>query len=306
LIVTTPINNSIISDITPIISGTSTPGVTVNVTTPSGQRCSAVTDESNHWRCELPSISFDQQTTLTVNATDSINNTQTETVNVRTDELPLAVIAPADQATAADSTPHFIGTSIAGAIIIVQANTAKEQQCKAITDENGNWQCELAELPAGGPYTIIIKGEGDNGEKSELTETIHISQTSLVINSPFENETLTGTNTLVTGSSEPSTTITVLGSDGEKCTTTSNEKGIWECQLNKLQAGENKYITVISGTKEEAQKVSLVKVNIRNSAEKVTTILKGGGGGLSLLMLFLLSFTLWLKRGILTTVGRKT
>ena len=305
LIVREPINNSIISEITPIVSGTSTPGVTVNVTAPSGQRCSAVTDENNHWSCELPSISFDQETTLIVNATDSVNNTQTETVNVRTGELPLAVIAPADQDTAADSTPSFIGTSIAGAIIIVQANTTEQQQCKAITNENGDWQCELAELPAGGPYTIIIKGEGDNGEKSELTETIHIPQTSLVINSPFENETIIGTSTLVTGTSKPNITITVLGADGEKCTTISNENGIWKCQLNKLQAGDNKYITAISGTKEEGQKVSLVNVNIRNSAEKVTTILKGGGGGFSLFMLFLLSFTLWLQQGILTKAGRK-
>jgi len=48
------------------------------------------------------------------------------------------------------------GTAEPGGEVTV---TLKEQQQKAIVDDNGNWKVSLSPIPAGGPYELVIKGE---------------------------------------------------------------------------------------------------------------------------------------------------
>ncbi len=292
LIINSPTNNAVISGITPTVSGTSLPGTNITVTTSSGQSCTAITDSSNHWACELDSLILGVSSTLTVITEDSAGNKTTEEIGIKTDKLPLDIITPGDKETASDDTPTFVGISAAGANITVNAGT--EAQCQTVADENGNWSCELTPLPVGGSYTVNIKAEDDQDNVTEIIESIKIPEIDLVITSPKANETITGTSFVVTGISDPNTPITVLGADGEKCSTTSDDNGKWSCELENLQSGNGKYITVISGNEEQGQgqKFALVRVDIKNSAEKVTTIIKGGAGGLSLFFLFLLSLTL--------------
>lgn len=296
LIIDNPSNNAVISGSTPTISGTSLPKTTITVTASTGQSCTTVTDSSNHWSCELPSLPLDNKYTLEVITKDNIGNTTTQSIDLSTDKLPLAIISPEDKGTASDSTPHFIGTTTVNTTITITAETG--QECQTVADEKGNWNCELPEMPIGGPYRIIIKAEDGNGNISTITETIIIPKTPLIITSPIHDQTLTETSVNVTGTSDANTPITVLGPDGERCVTTSDDKGAWQCQLDNLQSGDNKHITVISGETGTGQKISLVMVNIKNSGEKVTTILKGGGGSLSFFLLFLMGFGLLLKNTI--------
>lgn len=296
LIIDSPADNAVISGSAPTVSGTSMPDTTITVTASTGQSCTATTDSSNHWRCELPSLALDSHYTLTVITKDSVGNSTTKSINISTDKLPLAVISPGDKGTTGDSTPSFIGTTAPGATVTVTAETG--QECQAIADENGNWSCELPEMPVGGPYSITIKAEDTNGNITTLTESITIPKIPLIITSPIKGETIADTSITVTGTSDPNMPITVLGPDGERCTTTSDEKGDWSCQLDNLQSGDGKHITVISGDKGEGQKISLVTVDIKNSGEKVTTILKGGGGSFSFFILFLISLGLLLKQAI--------
>ncbi len=290
LIINSPTNNAVISDITPTVSGTSLPSTTITVTTSSGKKCTAITDSSHHWACELDSLPLGKSFTLTVITEDSVGNKTIEKIEITTDKLPLDIITPADKETASNATPTFIGTTVASANITINVETGA--QCQTVADENGNWSCQLTQLPVGGPYTISIKSEDDQDNITEIIESIKIPEIDLVITSPKANETITATSFIVTGTSDPNTSITVLGADGEKCDTTSDDKGKWSCKLENLQSGNGKYITVISGDEKEGQKFALVKVDIKNSAEKVTTIIKGGAGGLSLFFLFLLSLTL--------------
>jgi hypothetical protein len=298
LIIDSPADNAVISGSTPTVSGTSTPNTKITVTASTGQSCTATTDSSNHWSCELPSLPLDHQYTLTVTTEDSIGNTTTKSIELSTDKLPLSIITPGDKGTTGDSTPSFIGTTTAGTTVTITTETG--QECQTVADKNGNWTCELPEMPVGGPYSVTIKAVVTDGNITTITESITIPKIPLVITSPTEGETIIGTNITVTGTSDPNTAITVLGPDGEKCTTVSDVEGAWSCQLDNLQSGDGRYITVISGNKGEGQKVSLIMVDIKNSGEKVITILKGGGGSISLFMLFLISLTLLLKQTIRT------
>ena len=297
LIINSPSDNAVISGATPTITGTSTPNTTVTVTASTGQHCTAVTDDTNHWRCDLPTLALDDSFTLTITTTDSAENTTTKTIDISTDKLPLSVLTPGDKGTAGDSTPSFIGTSTPGTKITVTASTGVK--CETITDADGNWTCELPSLPIGGPYDITIKAEDNNGNITTMTESISIPEVPLIITSPSEDEVFTGSSITLTGTSDPNTEIMVLGPDGEVCKTTSDEFGKWSCELHNLRDGTSKYFTVISGNKAEGQKITILTLDVNNSSEKVKTLINGGGGSLSFFMIMLLGFSLLTRKTIL-------
>lgn len=307
LIIDNPANNAVISGVKPIISGTSKPGTDITVVVSATEQCTAVTDDTNHWSCELPSLAFDNNYTLTVTTEDSIGNKTTEAVDVSTDKLPLAIISPKDNSMAEDTTPTFIGTTAPNATVTVTA--ASGQECTTKADSEGRWSCELPALPVGGPYDITIKAVDAEGNNTSIDQSISIPEISLIIISPTDGQKITGTSVTVTGSSDPNTPIKVLGPDGESCETTSDDNGAWSCELDKLQSGTAKNITVISGeggAGNKGNKVAITSVDIENSSEGVKTILAGSS---SLFMLFLLSLILLLnhfRKEILGMSARKS
>ena len=297
LIIDSPSDNAVISGATPTIKGTSTPNTTVTVTASTGQQCTAVTDDTNHWSCDLPTLPLDESFTLTITTEDSAGNKTTKTINISTDKLPLSVLTPGDKGTAGDSTPSFIGTSTPDTKITITVSTGVK--CETVTDADGNWTCELPAMPVGGPYDITIKAEDSNGNVTTISESISIPKIPLVITSPSSDEVFTGSNMTITGTSDPDTDIIVLGPDGEICKTTTDATGKWSCEIHNLQDGKSKYFTVISGNNEENQKVAILTLDVSNSSEKVNTILNGGGGNFSLLMIMLLGLGALARKTIL-------
>ena len=294
LIIGSPSNNAVISGTTPTIKGTSTPNTVVTVTASTGQTCSAITDDTNHWSCELPTLPLDEKFTLTVTTTDSAGNSTTKTIDIFTDKLPLSILTPGDKGTAGDSTPSFIGTSTPGTKITVTASTGA--QCETVADAEGNWTCELPTLPVGGPYDVTIKAEDSSGNITTITESISIPEIPLIITSPSKDDVFTGSSMTLAGTSDPNTEITVLGPDGEICKTTSGALGKWSCELHNLRDGTSKHFTVISGNIADGQKTIILTLDVNNSSDKVRTILTGGGGNLSFFMIMLLGVGVLAKK----------
>ena len=284
LIIDSPSDNAVISTSKPMVSGTSKPGTKISVITSSGESCNAITDDTNHWSCHLPTLTFDKDYKITVTTEDNDGNKATKEINVSTDKLPLAVISPQDNSITEDTTPTFTGTTAPNTAVTV--TVASGQECKTTADIDGKWRCELPELPVGGPYDVTITADDKKGNKTTLKEKITIPKIPLTIKSPIDEEKITTTDTLVEGTSDPDTNIMVFGSDGERCDTVSDSKGLWSCQLVGLQLGKGKLITVASGDGEN-RKVKIRTVDIINSSEEVKTILTGGAGSSSPLMLLL-------------------
>jgi len=290
LIIDNPINDAVISGVKPVVSGTSKPGTNVVVSVSNGDSCTAVTDDTNHWSCQLISLAFDQNYTLTVTTTDSIGNSTTKAVNISTDKLPLSVITPQNNSTTEDTTPIFIGTTTSGTVVTVSLPTG--QECTATANDEGRWSCELPSVPVGGPYTATIKAVDTHGNQTTFSENISIPAIPLIITSPVDNEMIEANDVTVTGNSDPNTPIKVLGPDGESCETTSDANGAWSCLLENLQSGLGKHVTVISGSETNSKKVAITSIDIKNSSEKVKTIL---AGSLPLSGLFFLGLILLLK-----------
>ena len=280
LIIDSPADNAVISGVKPVVKGTSKPGTKIKVVASNGSSCTAITDDTNHWSCELPELVFDENYTLTITAEDDEGNIVTQTLDVLVDKLPLAIIAPEDNSTTDDTTPVFIGTTTANTEVTVTAEGG--QSCTTKADSEGHWTCELPRMPVGGPYDVVVKAVDGHGNQTTITEKITIPAIPLVVGSPADGELIKSSNATVTGKTDPNSPVKVLGPDGEMCETTSDATGAWSCELENLQSGLNKHITVISG---DNQKVTVRVVDIENSSEKVKTVLSGSP---SIAMLFLL------------------
>ena len=297
LIINSPRNNAAISPKTPTVAGTSQPKTKITVTTSNNENCTTTTDSSNHWQCELPNLPLESKIKISVTSSDNEGNQASQSVDVLTTKLPLTIISPNNNGIANNTKPLFIGTSTPGTTVTVKAPTG--EFCTAKTDKKGHWSCQLPVLAIGGPYAVTISVvDPGNNTTTKITQTITIPKVPLVITSPTQNEKIGTSDLNVTGSTDPNTTVTVFGHDGEKCTTLSDEKGAWQCLLIDIQSGDPKYITVISGDKEDKQKTAVVKISIENASKKVATILKGGAGSLSFGLLFLFAFGLWLKKSL--------
>lgn len=286
LVIDNPTNNAVISGINPLIEGTSKPSTNITVFISSTEKCTTTTDDTNHWSCKLPSLAFGKSFTLTVTTEDSIANKTINSVDISTDKLPLSIIKPLDNSTAEDTTPVFIGTTTPNTTVTVSVATG--QECTTTSDSKGNWSCELSAMAVGGPYDITIKAEDTNGNTTSIHESISIPAIPLIVTSPTSNEKITKDTINVTGTSDPNKPIKVLGPDGESCETVSDANGAWNCQLDKLQSGIGKHITVISDWKSTKKKIAIVTVDIENSSKKVKTILAGNASAFLLLLLGLL------------------
>ena len=296
LIVSEPVDNAVISGYDPVFSGTSTPGTIVTVTATTGQTCLATTDTQHHWSCNLPSLSLDASHTIQIDNEDTAGNKVTQSIHLTTNKLPLSVQPLGSKNTAANTTPSLIGTSVSGAKITINVTTGEtEKTCTTTTDSLGNWLCTLPKLPVGGPYTLSISAEDGTGNKTTITQTITIPEIPLVIIHPAAGSVIKTPTLTLSGTTNANTTVTVLGPDGQRCTTQSDDNGVWSCLLENLQTGSSKFITIISGNKPDGEKTILLPIGIANGSDIVETIISGGGSS-SLLLLLLLSFLVLMRR----------
>jgi hypothetical protein len=293
LIISEPVDNAVISGYDPIFSGTSTSGTTVTVTAATGQTCRATTNAQHHWSCNLSSLSLDASHTIQINNEDAAGNKVTQSIHLTTNKLPLSVQPLGDKNTAANTTPTLIGTSTPGAQIIISVATG--ETCTTITDSFGNWVCTLPKLPVGGPYGLSISAQDGAGNKTTITQTITIPEIPLVIIHPAGGAVIKTPHLTLSGTTNANTIVTVLGPDGQRCTTRSDDNGIWSCLLENLQTGSSKFITITSGNKLDGEKTILLPVEIANASDIVETIISGGGSS-SLVLLLLLNFIILIRR----------
>jgi len=293
LIISKPVDNAVISGYDPVFSGSSTPGSIVTVTAVTGQTCRAITDAQHHWSCNLSSLSLNENHTIRVDNEDSAGNKVTQSLHLTTNKLPLSVQPLGNNNTAANTTPTLIGTSTAGTKITIKVATG--ETCTTTTDSFGNWICTLPKLSVGGPYGLSISAEDGAGNKTTITQTITIPEIPLVIIHPAAGSVIKTPNLTLSGTTNANTIVTVIGPDGQRCTTHSNNNGVWSCLLENLQTGSSKFITITSGNKLDGEKTILLPIEIANGTDIVETIISGGGSS-SVVFLLLLNFLILMRR----------
>ena len=274
LAVTFPAFEGVTDDNTPVITGKSDPEVEVTVTTEFGKVCKTVSDVNGNWSCPLERMPIGGPYDLMIESKDLDRNIDKKLPwKLAIPNVPLVVSEPSE------------GESIPGNPLIVKGSTnpnsdvlvkgVNGQECVTTADAAGDWTCELDGLNAGDDQPITVTSIKD-GLEQEVIRKVNIA-IPLLVTEPDEGETITNADQIVTGTTDPNSTVTVKGPDGQECVATSNDKGEWSCQLEGLLTGTDEILTITSTNQNGNVKEVIRKINILIDDGRVETILKGGG-----------------------------
>ncbi|MCE4958061.1 Ig-like domain-containing protein, partial [Macrococcoides caseolyticum] len=232
-----PVVNPITSEDTSV-TGFGIPGNTITVTFPDGTQGTVVVQPDGTWSVEIPSgVDLIGGEVLPVIETDGSGNVSPEaTVTVMDETAPELEVNPINSG---DTT--VTGTSEPGSTVSVILPDGTK--VTTVTKPDGTWTVTVPPLKAGDKVTAVSTDEAGNTSEPE---------TEIVSSTPIEDTTapeidvnpVKPDDTVVGGTSEPGTTITVTLPDGTKVTTVTKPDGTWTVTVPPLKAGDK--VTAVS------------------------------------------------------------
>jgi uncharacterized repeat protein (TIGR01451 family) len=234
-VIVTPAEGAVVSDNTPVISGTAEPGSTVTVMEGATLLCTAVTDVSGNWSCVPTTPLSDGLHTISATATDEAGNvsdpaTRSFTVDTIAPAAPV-IVAPAEGAVVSDNTPTISGTAEPGSTVTVMEGATF--LCTAVTDVCGNWSCVPTTPLSDGLHTISATATDEAGNVSDpatrsfTVDTIAPAAPVIIV--PAEGAVISDTTPTISGNAESGSTVTVMEGATVLCTAVTNSSGIWSC-----------------------------------------------------------------------------
>ncbi|QTQ07948.1 YSIRK-type signal peptide-containing protein [Macrococcoides canis] len=220
-----------------VVSGTSEPGSIITVILPDGTTVTAVTNPDGTWSVEVPAIKEGE--TVSAVATDGSGNTSkpdTETAptaaaDTTAPAINLAPIKAGDTVVSGTSEPGSIIT-----VILPDGTTVT-----AVTNPDGTWSVEVPAIKEGETVSAVATDASGNTSKPD-TETAPVSP---IVTPPADttapvidvNPVKVG-DTVVSGTSEPGSTVIVTLPDGTTVTTVTNPDGTWSLEVPAIKEGE--------------------------------------------------------------------
>ncbi len=205
-----------------------------------GYTCGA--ESGNQVVCTATAGQNDVDGDETATVTDPAGNTNTTPVNFTLDNTPPAapiIISPINGDITNDNTPVISGTSEPGSTVTVTGPNG--ETCMAVTDQNGNWSCEIAPSVQEGDNTFNAVATDEAGNNSPTT-TVSIILDTIAPDAPTVDTPTNGAP--ITGTGEPGATITVTTPSGATCITTVQQDGTWSCTLSPTP-NDGEDITVV-------------------------------------------------------------
>ncbi|MCO7233018.1 Ig-like domain-containing protein, partial [Cobetia sp. Dlab-2-AX] len=255
-----------------ILTGSSEPGATIEVTNAAGDSVgSAVADADGNFSVEL-SPTQEAGTELTATATDAAGNVSeastavtvpqdaditapnTPTITSATDDVPAdtGVLASGDSTN--DATPTLTGSAEIGSTVTVTHNG--EVIGTTIADSNGTWSFTPGTEFADGEHVFSVTATDAAGNESassgEFTLTVDTSAPDAPVLSETDGETANGST--VNGSAEAGGTVEITNGDGDLLGTgTVADDGTFSITLSpKQEAGTELTATVTDAAGNES------------------------------------------------------
>jgi cysteine-rich repeat protein len=165
----------------------------------------------------------------------SLNNNSETAVTYRVDALSICQLVPVvtTPAPGGQTGGNIGGTGTPGATINVYLDGSGTPACTAVVDANGNWSCNLGDVP-NGPHTAEVTSTILHATETapELSFTV-VDDTEApaapVITGPANGAVLTTQTPPLSGTAEPGSTVTVREGDTVLCTATTDASGNWTC-----------------------------------------------------------------------------
>ena len=237
LIVLAPIANAILTDNEPDASGTGEAGASVEVRIFDSSNTlvvfeTAIVQVDSSWLADLGVVLPDGVYTLAATATDGVGNTASVNQGFTVDTTSsVAIDAPTNGSTIADTTPAIQGTAEASASVVVTVTDSMGAvvYTATVTATGDTWQTTPpSALPQNDGLTITAvatDGVGNTASDS-ITFTIDADAPILTIDAPTSGEAVADATPTISGKADPMASIT-LTINGDTITVTADGAGDW-------------------------------------------------------------------------------
>ncbi|UXR87086.1 Ig-like domain-containing protein [Staphylococcus felis] len=243
-----PTVNKVTSEDT-IITGTAEPNSTVTIKFPNRETAVGEADTNGKYTINIPStIDLRGGETIVVTATDTDGNTSPASETIVEDQT--APNPPTVNPITSESTT-VTGTAEPNSTVLVTLPGGSI--IEATTEANGQYSVDFPDtldLKGGETITVVAKDNADNTS----TSTVNIVEDVTPPNAPTINP-VTSNSTVVTGTAEPNSTVTIAFPDGTQFETIANASGQYYQDISSvgtLTGGER----VTATAKDEAGNTS--------------------------------------------------
>ncbi|MBK7154549.1 MAG: hypothetical protein IPH72_22665 [Sandaracinaceae bacterium] len=241
-----PMDGTTITDPMPTLTGTGTPGTTVNVSIGGIPVGTALVDANGTWSLPLGAPLADGPHMATATVTVGQLMAEDTTGFIVDTGTVVAITEPADGSTILDSTPLIRGTGEPGATVVVSLDG--NELGTVTVDMDGNWMLTVVTPLINDTYTIEAVATDDVGNMATATSTFAIaSDTDVDITGPADGALITDDTPTITGTSLPNASIEVSieidGTDVVIGTVTANGDGVWTIDVTNPLADGPYFVT---------------------------------------------------------------
>ncbi|MCB9661285.1 MAG: hypothetical protein H6726_26790 [Sandaracinaceae bacterium] len=232
--ITSPADQSVSNNNTPTLTGTGTPGATIELSLDMGGPLTTTVDASGNWSLTLSSPLEDGGHGLLAIINVALLS-DTDMVNFAIDTMTdVAITAPADGSTSLDATPTITGTGEPGATVVVSIDGTEVGT--TTVDGNGAWTVTPSTPLTNGQHDVevVATDVAGNSASDAVTFTVD-SNTDVAITQPANGSVTSDNTPTVSGTAVPGAsvevTIVVDGSDVSLGTVIADASGNWSVDV---------------------------------------------------------------------------
>jgi len=216
-VITSPTQGEVTGDTTPDITGTGTPGETVNVYVDGTLIGTTDVGTDGNWTLTPTQDLAEGDHTVTATQTDPAGNTSGEsdpvdfTIDTTAPEPPV-ITSPADGAVTGDATPDITGTGTPGDTITVIIDGTEVGE--TTVGDDGTWTFTPTTPLADGDHTITATATDPAGNTSDPSPPVDITVDTTapaapVITDPAQGDVTNDATPPITGTAEPGSTVDI-------------------------------------------------------------------------------------------------
>ena len=239
--ITSPDEGDEVQTSTPTVEGTAEPQADVVIYVDGEEVDTVSADDNGSWSWTSDDDLDDGEVTVTAESTvDGTTTSDSVTFTVDGDgEGEPVVITTDDGSEFDDDSPTIEGTGEPGDTIVITVDG--EEVDTVEVDEDGNWSWTPDEPLDDGDSTITATSDSDPDSSDSVTITVNTETTNVTIDYviPSDSSDDDDGTVIVGGTAEPGSTIDIIV-DGEVVeTTTADEDGNWEAEVDLGEDGDS-------------------------------------------------------------------
>ncbi|WP_461472475.1 Ig-like domain-containing protein [Microbacterium sp. HJ5] len=218
---------------TPVISGTATPGASVQVLVDGNPIGTVPADGLGNWTITSPALAEGAHVATAIQTVGGSASAASAPVDFTVDATapaPPVILSPADGALLNDPTPPISGTAEPNSTVEVFVDGASLGTTGA--DGTGNWSLTPAAPLANGPHTAVATATDAVGNESLPSGEVDFvidatAPPAPTVVEPADGSTTTDTTPVISGTAEPNSTVTVIIDGVSIGTTPAGPTGDW-------------------------------------------------------------------------------